>query len=474
LPLVVQTPSEQTRADAPNVILHLGIGSFHRAHQAWYLHRLIEGGDSGWSLAAASIRPEMAGLLDDLARQDGAYTLETVTPDGQREYELIRSIRRVIAWDENLREVIEVGAEARTRIISFTVTEGGYYLDQHDRLDIANPDLAADLAGGMRTIYGAITAILSARSERESGPVTLLNCDNLRSNGDRFRAGLLEFLERRGDDAVRRWVTEFTTAPNSMVDRITPRPPPELAPRVAAATGFADRAPVMSEKFVQWVIEDEFCAGRPAWQNVGVELVASVFPYEEAKIRILNASHSCIAWAGTLIGLRFIHEATAVPAIHDMAYAYITDDVIPCLTPSPLDLARYRDVVLERFRNPYIEDTNQRVAADGFSKVPGFIAPTLRELLARGAALDATAMLPALFFCFLQRWDRGELPDAYQDGVMDPAATHELLATPDPVAAFCFERQLWGDLAGRQELTRAVRAATQRVAAWLAVTSQAN
>jgi D-arabinitol 4-dehydrogenase len=467
LPLVTQTSLARPDLDA-KVILHIGIGSFHRAHQAWYLHRLITGGDTDWSLAVGSIREDMAPLLEQLARQDGAYTLETVTPQGEREYEVIRSIRRVLAWDANVERLIEVGAEPATRIISFTVTEGGYYLDHHDHLDVASPDLAADLKGGRGTIYGTLAAILRARLERGGGPVTLLNCDNLRSNGDRFRAGLLAFLELRGEDAVRQWVLDNTSCPNSMVDRITPRPSPELAPRVLAATGFDDRSAVMSEKFIQWVIEDEFVAGRPAWENVGVELVDSVFPYEEAKIRILNASHSCIAWAGTLSGLRFIHEGTAVPAIRDMAYEYVTRDVIPCLTPSPLDLERYRDVVLERFGNPYIEDTNQRVTADGFSKIPGFIVPTLRELLERGKPLDATAMLPALFFTFLQRWHRGELPYAYQDGVMDPLAAHAMLDAVDPLAAFCAERQLWGDLANRPELAAAISRATRRVTAWLA------
>lgn len=458
---------QATSPDA-KVILHIGIGSFHRAHQAWYLHRLIESGDGSWSLAVGSIREDMAPLLRELERQNGVYTLETVTPAGERAYEIIRSIRRVVLWDRDLEALIATGAEPRTRIVSFTVTEGGYYLDQHDRLDVDNSDLAADLQGGRVTIYGAVSAILRARMESNAGPVTLLNCDNLRSNGDRFRAGLAEFLERRGDRSVRQFLMESTTCPNSMVDRITPRPSAELAPRVLSATGFDDRCAVMSESFVQWVIEDNFCAGRPAWQNVGVELVESVLPYEEAKIRILNASHSCIAWAGTLIGLRYIHEGTAVPAIRKMAYDYITTDVIPCLTPSPLDLESYRDVVLERFGNPHIQDTNQRVTADGFSKIPGFIAPTLRELLARGKPLDCTAMLPALYFVFLERWHRGELPYAYQDGVMDPVAAHAMLEAPDPLAAFCAQRQLWGDLAGRPELAAAIERGTARVHEWLA------
>jgi D-arabinitol 4-dehydrogenase len=450
------------------VILHLGIGSFHRAHQAWYLHRLIEQGETNWSLAVASIRSDMVPLLDCLARQNGTYTLETVTPHGEREYERIRSIRRVVPWDPQLAALVDVGAEPATRIISFTVTEGGYYLDEHHHLDLANPDLAADLAGARRTIYGAIGAILRARLERDAGPVTLLNCDNLRSNGERFRGGLLEFLDRRGERDVHQFVLEQTTSPSSMVDRITPRPSAEVAVRVREATGFDDACPVMAESFIQWVIEDDFRAGRPPWELVGAELVESVLPYEEAKIRILNASHSCIAWGGTLLGLEYIHEGTADPYVREMAYDYVTDDVIPCLTPSPLDLYAYRDVVLERFGNPYVLDTNQRVTADGFSKIPGFIVPTLIELLARNAPLASTAMLPALYYLFLMRWHRGELPYAYQDGVMDPEATHAMLDGPDPLGAFCADRQLWGVLAANPILEAAIRAGVARSENWLA------
>jgi D-arabinitol 4-dehydrogenase len=290
----------------------------------------------------------------------------------------------------------------------------------------------------------------------------------LRSNGERFRGGLLEFLDRRGEHDVHRFVLEQTTCPSSMVDRITPRPSAEVGVRVREATGFDDACPVMAESFIQWVIEDDFLAGRPPWELVGAELVESVLPYEEAKIRILNASHSCIAWGGTLLGLEYIHEGTADPHVREMAYNYITDDVIPCLTPSPLDLYAYRDVVLERFGNPYILDTNQRVTADGFSKIPGFIVPTLTELLARHAPLASTAMLPALYYLFLMRWHRGELPYAYQDGVMDPVAAHAMLDAPDPLGAFCADRQLWGALTGNPKLGAAIRAGVARADNWLA------
>ena len=239
----------------------------------------------------------------------------------------------------------------------------------------------------------------------------------------------------------------------------------------SAATGWDDGAPVMGERFIQWVIEDHFCNGRPAWEKVGADMVASVLPYEEAKIRILNASHSCIAWAGTLLGLQYIHEGVVHPAIRQMAFDYITGDVMPCLDsptqPSPIDLAGYRDVVLDRFSNPHLRDTNQRVAMDGFAKIPGFLWPTFRECLARGASIAATARLPALFFEFLARWHRGELLYEYQDQGMDPAAAHAFFSAPDPLAAFASDPILWGPLAGDARLVAALRAAQVNVQAFV-------
>ncbi|MBN3760401.1 D-arabinitol 4-dehydrogenase [Burkholderia sp. Ac-20365] len=451
------------------IILHIGAGSFHRAHQAWYLHRLNEArkpGDPHWSLTVGNIRSDMNAVAEALAAQNGVYTLETVTPQGERAYETIRSIERVVPWSANLDALIEAGADPACKIIAFTVTEGGYYLDEHDKLDTANPDLAADLTGARTTIYGALAAILEARMQRNSGPVTLQTCDNLRSNGDRFRAGMTQFLDKRGASELRKWFDANTACPNSMVDRITPRPTPDVRERVKAATGFDDACPVMGESFIQWVIEDHFIAGRPAWETVGAEMVESVLPYEEAKIRILNATHSCIAWAGTLAGLTYIHEGTHDAEIRQFAYDYVTQDVIPCLTPSPLDLAKYRDVVLERFGNPYIQDTNQRVAADGFSKIPGFIAPTLSECFARKVEPNATAVLPALFFRFLDVWQQGKLPYTYQDGVMDEGVARGFFSAADPVQAFCADKLLWGSMAGTASLEQVVRSAIVVLNEW--------
>ncbi|MBS0847883.1 D-arabinitol 4-dehydrogenase [Citrobacter sp. JGM124] len=431
----------------PYYWMHLGAGSFHRAHQAWYLHRLLAQGDDRWHIALGNIRNDAQPLLDALDKQQGRYTLETVTPEGERVYETITSVKKVLPWDEELSALVAQGADENTKVISFTVTEGGYYLDTNHQLDPRHPDIQADLAGEARTIYGALARILRARMKQHGQPVTLLNCDNLRHNGERFRAGFLAFLQLSDDQDLYQWVLKQTTSPNTMVDRITPRPTADIAVRVQEQTGVDDQAPVMGEAFIQWVIEDHFIAGRPALENVGVEMVESVLPWEEAKIRILNASHSCIAWAGTLKGQSYIHESTQTDAIRQLAWNYVTEDVIPSLSPSPLDLEQYRDVVLSRFSNPYIQDTNQRVAADGLSKIPGFITPTLVECYQRGAEPRATAVLPALFFLFLQRWHRGELPYTYQDGVLNEDAMHTLLAADDALDRFTADETLFGPLA---------------------------
>lgn len=452
----------------PSIILHLGLGSFHRAHQAVYLQNLHDQGHQDWILAGANIRPDMRAVESALTTQHGAYHLETVTPAGERTYQEIRSIRHVIPWDEKLAGLIAFGSRPDVKIISFTVTEAGYYLTPQHVLDLNFPDLVSDLENGtMLTIYGALSAILHARMAAQAGPVTLLSCDNLRSNGERFHGGFMEFLHRRKDETLLAWLETNSTTPSSMVDRITPRPLPEVAERVRDACGVEDACPVMAEDFIQWVIEDRFAAGRPGWETVGAELVQSVLPYEEAKIRLLNAAHALIAWAGTLRGYLFIHEGTLDEDIRAFSYNYVTDDVLPVLEPSPINLAAYRDKVLERFSNAYIRDTNQRVAADGYSKIPGWVTPTIRERFARGETIDSVAIIPVLFFVFLQRWAAGQIPFIYQDQAMDETQVRAMLATPAPLAAFCRDQVLWGDLAGDARLEAAITSAHTRVLAWL-------
>lgn len=450
-----------------SVWMHIGAGSFHRAHQAWYLHQLRKQGDESWGIALGNIRQDAAPLLDQLAQQQGEYVLETVTPEGERDYETITSLRKILPWDSDISALIEQGARAETRVISFTVTEAGYYLTPAFTLDLSQADVKADLGGDIRTLYGALSRILTQRVAEGGAPVTLLNCDNLRHNGERFRDAFLAFLTAKGDTTLADWVRAQTRSPNTMVDRITPRPTPQVAERVQAATGKQDGAAVMAESFIQWVIEDDFIAGRPALEKAGVELVESVLPWEEAKIRILNATHAAIAWAGTLIGLNYIDESTRHPAIYQLAHDYVTQDVIPSLSPSPLDLADYRDVVLARFSNPYIQDTNQRVGADGLSKIPGMVTPTLQACYQRGVQPAATAVIPALFFLFMQRWASDDLPYSYQDGALQVEMLRKQFASADPLRAFLSDRALFAELASDRAFHELV---TRRVASlqqWL-------
>jgi D-arabinitol 4-dehydrogenase len=461
---------------APLFILHLGLGAFHRAHQACYLQALHDLGDRQWHLASGNIRPAFPDPARLLAAQDNAYTLETVGAGGERRYQQITAMTRPLPYDPDLAAMRALGAHATTRIISFTVTEAGYFLDAEGRLNHGQPDLQADLAAlragrAGSTIYGALCAILRDRMARAGGAVTLLCCDNLRHNGTRFRRGLLQFADMLGDRALASWIAAHTSCPNAMVDRITPRPPAALAERVRQATGRIDAVPVMSERYLQWVIEDDFCNGRPDWRRVGVELVASVAPYEEAKIRILNASHSCIAWAGVLAGYRVIHECMRDARIRAFAHAYVTDAVFDCLLPSPIDLAHYRDQVFERFASDAIEDSAERVLADGAAKLAGFIVPTIAERLARGRSIDSVAVLPALFLLFLQRWHSGALRVDYHDQALDPALVQAICSAPDPVDAFCQSRAIWDTLAGNTRLLDAMHAASIRVRAFAAAAS---
>lgn len=446
-----------------NTWLHIGLGSFHRAHQAWYLHRLIVQGDARWHIAAGNIRNDAEHVVNALIAQKGRYVLETVSPEGEREYEEITSIQTLIPWQEDLQPLIALGADPATKVIAFTVTEGGYYLNTSRRLEVSHLDVAGDLQGSHKTIYGVITRILETRMLNQAGPLTLVNCDNVRHNGERFRDGLVEFLTLTGKQKVIDWLQVNAACPNTMVDRITPRPAADLPERIKENTGIDDKAPVMGETFIQWVIEDNFSNIRPDLETVGVEMVASVIPYEEAKIRILNASHSGIAWVGTLMGKKFIHESTLTETIYAIADRYVTEDVIPALGDNGINLPKYRDVVLKRFTNAYIEDTNQRVAADGFSKIPAMITPTMIECYQRGLTPHATAMLPALFFVFMEQWHKGELPYEYQDGILDEKAVHAMFNADDPIEIFASDKALFAELAGREDFSILLREKIQAV-----------
>ena len=443
-------------AEPPCAWLHIGTGAFHRAHQAFYLDRLkalAVLGETPWRLIVGNIKPDLRAIEDSLQRSGGSFHLETVTPQGERALHLVRAISQVVGWQANLIPLIDAGADPSTRIISFTVTEAGYYVGSDGLLDAQSPDLIADLAECTgATIYGAVARLLQARMSRGLTGVTLLCCDNIRENGRTFRIRLSDFLGRRGAHALQGWVDANCTFPDCMVDRITPRATDALRTRVQEATGLDDAAAVMAEDYVQWVIEDDFAQGRPRLELAGVEFVRSVRPYEEAKIRVLNASHALLAWRGAALKLRYIHECVAVPEVRQAVLRYVTEDVMACLPDSPVDLVAYRDRVISRFSNPHIQDTVARVAADGFAKISGWVAPTLQERLDAGAWPKSTAGIALAFLAFLQLWRSNEVDFTYADQTMQPKAVSKMLAEVEPVSAFACNADLWGRLAGRADL----------------------
>lgn len=429
-----------------NTWLHIGGGVFHRGHQAWYLNELRQSGDLSWHLTLANIRGDQVNIEQALLSQQGNYTLETIAPDGCKHYEQVKSICEVIPWEPELNALIDCGSDINTTIISFTVTEAGYYLDKEENLLTEHVDIKSDLCGGRRTIYGVISLILGKRRIKKSGPVTLICCDNLRHNGQRFYHGLFQYLQVCGQQDLLKWASSHITCPNTMVDRITPQPSADTICRVKEATAVDDAVPVTSETFIQWVIEDKFINERPALENVGVEIVADVTPYEEAKIRILNASHSGIAWAGTLAGKQYIHESIAEETIFNLVNDFTTNDVIPNLIPHPLNLEVYRNVVVERFRNAYILDTTQRVASDGLSKLSEFILPTIRDSLNRGHVPRDSIKIVSLFYHFLNKWYHNQLPYEYKDSVLDKTDVEEIFIATDPVIAFITKKKFFGAL----------------------------
>ena len=445
--------------------LHLGAGAFHRAHQSWYLDQLHKLGDTRWSLALGNIRNSASQTtLDQLASQQGVYTLEVISPEGDIDYQTLRAIKKVIPWDPELAQLIAVGASPDTKLISFTVTEGGYFLKDDGHLDLAHPAIVEEIAstGKISTLYGILVAILRQRMATQAGPITLLNCDNLRHNGDSLRRGLMEYLTALNDKALAAWCETAISTPNSMVDRITPKTDAALLERVQAQGIDDDLVPVACEAFSQWVIEDDFIAGRPELERVGVEFVDDVIPFEEAKIRVLNASHSGIAWAGALLGAQSIDESLT-PLVKQWIRDYVEQDVSAVLPSGPIDVNQYCSTTLHRFGNAKVPDTTQRVSSDSIAKLQQFILPTLKTRYQQGEVPRATLVLVALYYLFMQRRAAGALPFDYQDRAIESVPFDAIFAEQDSLQAFAQSSALFGALVEQPTFTDDLRGAVTQV-----------
>ena len=437
-------------------ILHVGLGNFHRAHQAWYLHRLFEQGEGhDWAIVGAGVRAPDAIQREKLQKQDWLTTLIELDPSG-RSAEVVGSMIDFVPVDEDNAALIARMAQPDIRIVSLTVTEGGYYLNPSaGGFDAEHPDIQYDLSNpaAPKTVFGAMIAALQRRRDSGIGPFTCMSCDNLQGNGAILKNTLLS-MATMIDPELATWIESECSFPNSMVDCIVPATGlAELA--LVRSFGIDDDAPVTHENFRQWVIEDDFCAGRPAWENVGVTFSNDVHVYEAMKLRILNGGHQIVAMPGELLRLNTIDQAMAHPLVKGLLKNVVTEEIaphvqsVPCM--EPLD---YLDLIDTRFSNPEIKDTTRRVAFDGSSRQPGFLLPAVWDGLRSGTPIDGLALSSALWCRYCEGTFEDGSPIEPNDPNWSELQAIALSAQKDPMQ-WLEQKHIYGDLSDQPEFTNA-------------------
>lgn len=413
LPDAVRIP-EYDRDNLSAGIIHIGLGNFHRAHMAWYSHRLMDQGIAhNWAILGAGVRS-----LDDVNRtkileQDCFTTLIKLDPSG-KSAEVIGSMIDYIPVEKNNASLIQHLIKPNIRIVSLTVTEGGYYQTPQGTLDIQHKDIQHDINHPQTpiTVFGAILEAIKLRQDAGIEPFTCLSCDNLQANGDILRNTILG-LAAVSKPSLVRWISENVTFPNSMVDCIVPATGPnELA--LVRDFGIVDNVPVTHESFRQWVIEDKFCSGRPEWDKVGVTFTDDVKAFELQKLRILNAGHQIIATVGELLSIVTISDTMKHPLIMGLFSKIQTEEIVPHVLAVPgMTPLEYVKLIKRRFSNTEIIDTTRRVAFDGSSRHPGFLHPIIRDAIATEKPIEGLALIEALWarMCFGVRED-GSLIEA--------------------------------------------------------------
>ncbi|KQY14117.1 mannitol dehydrogenase family protein [Rhizobium sp. Root482] len=371
-------------------LVHLGIGAFHRAHQAVYTDKILAD-DPSWGICGVSLRS--ADTRDALAPQDGLYTLKVQDGQGER-LSVIGSIVEILVAPENPEAVLSRMADAATRIVSLTVTEKGYcHNPATGTLDENHPDILHDLQNPSKpkSAIGFIVEALARRKAAGAPAFTLLTCDNLPSNGHVLKRVVTRFAELR-DPELAAFVADVAS-PSTMVDRIVPATTDADRAAITAALGFSDAWPVMTEPFRQWVVEDDFPLGRPAWETAGVVFVEDVSAFETMKLRLLNGSHSTLAYLGYLAGAETVADAMALPGMEDLVEALMRDEVSPTLPPlAGFDLPAYRRALVERFNNPALRHRTWQIAMDGSQKLPQRLLGTIRDRIQAGAPYDRLAL----------------------------------------------------------------------------------
>ncbi len=396
-------PKYQPRSLRPGIV-HFGVGNFHRAHQAVYLDSLFNLGlDHDWAIVGAGVRANDEDMRRKLLGQD--YLTTVVEQEADRSAARVTGAMIDFLPVGDIAAIGETLADPTTRIVSLTVTEGGYYIDPaSQRFDAKHPDIVADGRNpeAPKTVFGLILLGLRRRRERGVQPFTVMSCDNIPGNGHVTQnavAGLAELI----DPALAAWVREAVAFPNGMVDRITPATGERERKTLETGFGIVDAWPVFCEEFKQWVLEDHFPAGRPALEKVGVQFVPDVAPFEHMKIRILNGGHATIAYPAGLLDIHFVHEAMEHRLIRAFLERVERDEIIPVVPPVPdTDLGDYYKLIERRFSNPKIGDTVQRLCLDGSNRQPKFILPSAADRLAAGQGVTGLALVTALWarYCY--------------------------------------------------------------------------
>ncbi|MDQ2815424.1 MAG: mannitol dehydrogenase family protein [Actinomycetota bacterium] len=444
----VQTPSYDRGLVTPGVV-HIGVGAFHRAHQAMYLDRLMNKGEAmDWGICGVGVMAADRKMAEALGAQDGLYTLVLKHSDGTYEPRVIGSIVEYLFAPDDPEAVIEKMAAPSTRIVSLTVTEGGYNIsDITGEFNAANPDVVRDLVPGAipRTSFGLVTEALRRRRERGVVPFTVMSCDNLQGNGHLAKRAFTAFARLR-DAELGDWVEAEVRFPNCMVDRITPVTTDADRAEVTERFGIEDRWPVVCEPFTQWVLEDAFTAGRPPYEQAGVQIVGDVEPYELMKLRLLNASHQALCYFGYLCGYRLVHEAAQDPLFQAFLLGYMDEEGTPTLPAVPgVDLAEYKHTLIERFSNPEVRDTIARLCAESSDRIPKWLLPVIRAQLAAGGEIRRSAAVVASWARYAEGTDEQGEPIEVVDRLADSLVPLARRQGADP-EAFIANRQLFGDL----------------------------
>jgi mannitol 2-dehydrogenase len=443
-------------------IVHFGVGGFHRAHQAMYVDSLMDQGKAlEWGICGVGVMPFDLKVRDALVPQNCLYTLVLKDSQGEWTPKVIGSIVSYLYAPDDPDAVIEQMADPATRIVSLTVTEGGYnFHPVTGKFDADNPAVQADLVpeAAPTTTFGLITEALARRRERGVEPFTVMSCDNIQGNGHMAQEVFTAFARLRDPD-LGEWVENDVRFPNSMVDRITPVTTDEDRAEIRRRFGVEDAWPVVCEQFTQWALEDNFNAGRPPFEDAGVQVVPDVEPYELMKLRLLNASHQALCYFGYLAGYRLVHEVAQDPLFANFLLDYMNREATPTLAPVPgIDLGIYKHQLIERFSNAAVRDTVARLCAESSDRIPKWLLPVVRENLAAGRDVRLAAAVVASWARYAEGVDEQGNPIEVVDRLAGQLKIIAAKQRTDPLA-FIANRDLFGDLVDHPAFTEPYLAA---------------